>query len=564
MSVSSQITRIQQDRNTVRNKMVNLGLAASSADLDDLATAVDGIVNRGAVAAEVQIGASYTIPAGYHNGSGTVLGVQGSEDFKLQAKSATPTKQSQSITPDSGFYGLSSVAVAPIPEAYQDVSAVDAVAGDVLANKKIVSKTGAIVAGTMPNNGKVTAILDTETTSYSIPAGYHNGQGAVSIDLEEKTATPSESTQLITPTEGKVLSQVEVEPIPDNYGSVDNADATAANILSGKKAVIQDADGNATLATGSMPNQGAISVVLDAETPSHSFGAGYYSGGTASVVLEDKTATPTESQQVIEPSEGKVIGSVTINRIPVKYGDTTNADASAANVLVGKKALTNVDGSAVEITGTMPNQGAFNRTLDVSTPSVSVPMGYHNGEGAVSIQVETKSATPTESAQTITPTAGKVLGQVNVKYGDASGMTAIASHLLEGDTAITWDSVNNKAIEIEGTLEAVEPVSEELAAGESYTIPAGIHDGEGVVSAKSLASQTGVDLGKTAIDATHVVSGYQGWVNGEKVSGTMANNGAISGSIDGLTTTSFSVPAGYTSGGSVSLTNDIEEALAAI
>mgnify|MGYP003301394644 CR=1 FL=1 len=44
----------------------------------------------------------------------------------------------------------------------------------------------------------------------------------------------------------------------------------------------------------------------------------------------------------------------------------------------------------------------------------------------------------------------------------------------------------------------------------------------------------------------------------------MANNGAISGSIDGLTTTSYTVPAGYTSGGSVSLTDDIETALAAI
>ena len=44
----------------------------------------------------------------------------------------------------------------------------------------------------------------------------------------------------------------------------------------------------------------------------------------------------------------------------------------------------------------------------------------------------------------------------------------------------------------------------------------------------------------------------------------MKNNGAVNGTIDGLTTTSYAVPAGYTSGGSVSLTGDIEEALAAI
>ena len=44
----------------------------------------------------------------------------------------------------------------------------------------------------------------------------------------------------------------------------------------------------------------------------------------------------------------------------------------------------------------------------------------------------------------------------------------------------------------------------------------------------------------------------------------MPNNGAVSGTIDGLSATAFSIPAGYTSGGSVSLTSDIEEALAGI
>ena len=44
----------------------------------------------------------------------------------------------------------------------------------------------------------------------------------------------------------------------------------------------------------------------------------------------------------------------------------------------------------------------------------------------------------------------------------------------------------------------------------------------------------------------------------------MANNGAIAKTIDGLTQTSVAIPEGYTSGGTVSLTDDIENALAAI
>lgn len=64
--------------------------------------------------------------------------------------------------------------------------------------------------------------------------------------------------------------------------------------------------------------------------------------------------------------------------------------------------------------------------------------------------------------------------------------------------------------------------------------------------------------------AANILDDKTAYVNGTKITGTMANNGAISLTMDGLTTTSVSIAAGYTSGGTVSLTNDIEQALAAI
>ena len=115
MSTATEIARLQAARNTIRNKMVNLGLGESTDLLDDLADEIDGIVNRGAVSATVQEGDTYTIPEGYHNGSGTVSGVAGGGNYTLQAKSVTPTKSQQSITADSGYYGLSGVTVAAIP-----------------------------------------------------------------------------------------------------------------------------------------------------------------------------------------------------------------------------------------------------------------------------------------------------------------------------------------------------------------------------------------------------------------------------------------------------------------
>ena len=187
MSVATQIERIQTDRDTIRAKAVNLGIAQDNANLDELATAISGIANNGAVSAEVKEGETYTIPKGYHNGSGTVSGVAGGGNYKLQSKTIQPTKQQQNITPDSGYYGLSDVTIEAIPVSYQDVSSVTATAPDVLTGKTIVSSTGVVTAGTMKNNGAVSKKLDTTTTSYTIPVGYHNGSGSVSIDTEERS-----------------------------------------------------------------------------------------------------------------------------------------------------------------------------------------------------------------------------------------------------------------------------------------------------------------------------------------------------------------------------------------
>lgn len=376
-NIATQITRITNDRNTIRNKMIDFGLAEPTANLDALAAAIDGIVNQGAVSAEVQEGDTYTIPKGYHNGSGTVSGVAGGGNYKLQSKSITPTKSQQNVTPDAGFFGLSDVTVAAIPAAYQDVSSVTAVAGDVLANKIIVTADGSVTTGTMPNNGAVSQKLDTATTSYTVPAGYHNGSGTVRITTETKSATPSKEQQTVTPTEGSVLSSVTVNAIPAEYADTSDATATAAQILTGQTAYV---DGEKV--TGTMPNNSPAATVLDTETSSYTIPAGYHDGtGSVSLSLETKSATPTKAQQTIEPSEGKVLSQVTVEAIPAQYVDTSSGTAAAGDILTGKTAF--VNGSAVA--GSMPNNGATNLTIDgMQATSVSVPAGYTTG-GTVSL-----------------------------------------------------------------------------------------------------------------------------------------------------------------------------------
>lgn len=214
MSIQAEITRLQGLRNTLRTKLVSFGLVQSSADLEDCVTAVDAVENRGAADGTIStVDGDYTIQAGYHNGSGkvsiaaaeklkliasniksgvTILGVAGTyigEALKAQVKSVVPTKAKQTITPDDGYDALSSVEVAAIPDAYQDVSGVTAGAGDVLANKVIVNAAGQQVAGTMPNNGAVAASIDGLTvTEYTVPKGFHSGAGKVSLTNDIETA----------------------------------------------------------------------------------------------------------------------------------------------------------------------------------------------------------------------------------------------------------------------------------------------------------------------------------------------------------------------------------------
>ena len=289
MSTQTEITRLQTARNKLRTWLVGLGLAASTDKLDTLADKASAIKNNGAIDAQVKEGESYTVPKGYHDGTGTVKGVGGGGNYQLQAKTVTPTKEQQAVTPDQGYYGLSGVTVGAIPENYQDVSATTAAPGDVLANKVFIDADGVTQAGTMPDNGAVSKVLDATASNqeYTVPAGKHSGAGKVSVVLETKSATPAEAAQDITPTKGKVLGKVTVGAIPDKYKDVSGVTAGAADVLDGKFIVLADG----SKAEGTMANNGAISKTIDGLTQtSGDIPAGYTSGGTVSLTDDIENA----------------------------------------------------------------------------------------------------------------------------------------------------------------------------------------------------------------------------------------------------------------------------------
>lgn len=133
-----------------------------------------------------------------------------------------------------------------------DTSEDTAVASEILATKTAHAR-GTALTGTMPNRGAVAGTISTVDGAYTVPHGYHDGSGTVTIDSTEqakiiagnikkdvvilgvtgtyggesitaqsKTITPDKVGFTVLPDAGyDYLSQVVVNPIP--YVESDNA-----------------------------------------------------------------------------------------------------------------------------------------------------------------------------------------------------------------------------------------------------------------------------------------------------------------------------------------------------
>jgi hypothetical protein len=232
------------------------------------------MANNGAVTI-TPTATAQTIPAGYHNGSGSVDGDADLVSGNIKA-------------------GVTVFGVAGDPNVV-NTSSGDATAADLLASKK------AWVDG-----AEVTGSLATRTLSAAndtVQAGYYAATTLSAVDADLAAANIRS---------GATVFGVAGDP---NVVNTSSGDATAADLLASKKAWVDGTEVTGSLATRTL------------SAANGTVQAGYYAATTLSTVDADLTAGNIRAGVTVFGVNGKT-----------EVVDTTTGDATAANLAGGKKA----------------------------------------------------------------------------------------------------------------------------------------------------------------------------------------------------------------------------------
>lgn len=279
------------------------------------------------------------------------------------------------------------------------------------------------------------------TQRVAVRGGIQASQGGSTPKLEDtKYVTPDKNSHTITYGSGyDGLSKVVVYPIPDSYikpastlstktwtpGS-ENQTIAAGTYLTGAQTI----KGDSNLIADNIKSGVKIFDVTGSYVGNVSSGDG--NGIIPTYTQTTKEWTPTISDQFIEAGtycegrqvikgdanlkSGNIKSGVSIFNVIGTYDLPTiglSNEGSAEHLLSGKQLL---DTNYETVTGSMPNNNAMTGTISTKAGTVTIPKGYHNGNGKVSIsssEQEKIIASNIKSGTTILGVTGNYNGPDN-------------------------------------------------------------------------------------------------------------------------------------------------------
>lgn len=365
----------------------------------------------------------------------------------------------------------------------------NATEGDILSGKTAYVD-GTKVTGIMTNRGAVTKTLDTSTTSYTVPSGYHNGSGKVSISLEEKTATPTTSAQTITPSSGKVLSKVTVNAVPPVNGSIGGTASSGSAIAAinnvNSMNTITDLS-NKTAGTDYFTVKATAAGSAGGYTPKYTVNTGGYIGSTV-----------TGTKQTVSVSSDTTGKSIHIPKasLSVSAGASAHISTEPGTVSVAAKTQAVSGKTQIAATPTTNSSGISKYYVAVNATAASNSASGSIG-GIASAEVSSAGYAPTDLSN-----SGGVDGTATVDIASKTSSTYYLP-IATGSCSASGGGLTSGSgsVSASGTNVSLTEVSSPPATGPYITVT-----GSGSVSRAAITKTqtTGyVEAGTTtASDAT--------------------------------------------------------------